>query len=72
LIGFTPVDEQAGIIPQEARVMFKLVVSGIEFGVVAAAIEGKVDCVDYISHLIVLCCVADPYYCCFFKGPTGL
>jgi hypothetical protein len=36
--------------------MFKYFVIGwgIEFGMVAAAIQGKVDCVDYISHLIVL------------------
>jgi len=27
---------------------------GIEFGMVAAAIQGDVDCEDYISHLIVL------------------
>jgi hypothetical protein len=54
LVGFTPIDEQASIIPQEARVMFKQIFSGIEFGVVAAAIQGKVDCVDYISHCTVL------------------
>jgi len=32
--------------------MFKyfVIIGGIEFGMVAAAIQGKVDCVDYISH----------------------
>ena len=34
--------------------MFKQVVIGSEFGVVAAAIQGKVDGVDYISHWIAL------------------
>jgi len=33
--------------------VLKIFFIGIEFGVVAAAIQGKVDCVDYISHLIV-------------------
>jgi hypothetical protein len=34
------------------RVVFKYFVirRRIEFGMVAAAIQGKVDCVDYISH----------------------
>jgi len=51
LIGFTPIDEQVKI-SQEVRVMFKyfVIVRGFEFGMVAAAIQGKVDCVDYISH----------------------
>ncbi len=51
LIGFTPIDQQVKI-SQEVRVMFKyfVIVGGIEFGMVAAAIQGKVDCVDYISH----------------------
>jgi hypothetical protein len=53
LIGFTPIDEQVKI-SQEVRVMFKYFVIGIEFGMVAAAIQGDVDCEDYISHLIVL------------------
>jgi hypothetical protein len=53
LIGFTPIDEQVKI-SQEVRVMFKYFFIGIEFGMVAAAIQGKVDCVGYISHLIVL------------------
>jgi hypothetical protein len=53
LIGFTPIDEQVKI-SQEVRVMFKyfFIVRRIEFGMVAAAIQAKVDCVDYISHLI--------------------
>jgi hypothetical protein len=51
LIGFTPIDEQVKI-SQEVRVMFKyfVIFRGLEFGMVAAAIQGKVDCVDYISH----------------------
>ena len=53
LIGFTPIDEQVNI-SQEVRVMFKYFVIGIvveiEFGMVAAAIQGNVDCEDYISH----------------------
>jgi hypothetical protein len=51
LIGFTPIDEQVNI-SQEVRKIPKRVFIGIEFGVVAAAIQGDVDCVDYISHLI--------------------
>jgi len=48
---FTPIDEQVKI-SQEVRVMFKyfVIIWGIEFGMVAAAIQTKVDCVDYISH----------------------
>jgi hypothetical protein len=55
LIGFAPIDEQVKI-SQELRVMFKYFVIGgrTEFGMVAAAIQGKVDCVGYISHRIVL------------------
>jgi hypothetical protein len=55
LIGFTPIDEQVKI-SQELRVMFKYfaIVGGFEFGMVAAAIHSKVDCVGYISHLIIL------------------
>jgi hypothetical protein len=34
--------------------MFKYVVPTNSFGVVAAAVQGNVDCEDYISHLIVL------------------
>src|SRR5207249_7435365 len=52
-ISFTPISEQVKIL-EEVRVMFKyfVIIGGIEFGMVAAAIQGKVDCVDYISHLI--------------------
>ena len=49
LIGFTPIDEQVNI-SQEVRKIPKRVFIGIEFGMVAAAIYGDVDCVDYISH----------------------
>ena len=53
MIGFTPVDEQVNILQETCEVL-KHSFIGIEFGVVAAAIQGEVDCVDYISHLIVL------------------
>ncbi len=53
LIGFTPKDEQVNL-SQKLRKIFMCFFIGIEFGVVAAAIQGNVDCVDYISHLIVL------------------
>src|SRR5580700_8557894 len=36
--------------------MFKCFFIGIEFGMVTAAVQGKVDCVDYVSHWIVLSC----------------
>jgi hypothetical protein len=52
LIGFTPIDEQAGIISQEAYKILKRFFIGVEFGVVAAAIQRNVDCEDYLSHLI--------------------
>jgi hypothetical protein len=47
LIGFTSIDEQIKL-SQEAGVMFKYfaVVRGTKFGMVAAAIQGKVDGVD--------------------------
>jgi hypothetical protein len=47
LIGFTPIDEQVKI-SQEVRVMFKyfVIVRGIEFGMVDAAIQRNVDCED--------------------------
>src|SRR5258708_37757350 len=52
LIGFTTIDEHVKIL-QEVRVMFKYLVirRGIEFGMISAAIQGKIDCVDYISHV---------------------
>ena len=49
LIGFTPKDEQVNI-SHEVRKISMCFVIGIEFGMVAAAIQAKVDCVDYISH----------------------
>jgi hypothetical protein len=52
LIGFTAIDEQVGI-SQEQRIVFEEFFIGSLFGVVAAAIQGNVDCVDYISNLIV-------------------
>jgi hypothetical protein len=51
LIGFTPLDEKAGFILQEVYKILKRFFIRFEFGMVAAAIHGKVDCVDYISHL---------------------
>jgi hypothetical protein len=49
LIGFAPKDEQVNI-SHEVRKIFVYFVIGDHFGVVAAAIQGDVDCVDYISH----------------------
>jgi hypothetical protein len=37
------------------RKILKRFFIGIEFGMVAAAIQGRVDCEDYISHLIAFC-----------------
>jgi hypothetical protein len=66
LIGFTPIDEQVKI-SQEVREMFKYFVIGgrIEFGMVAAAIQGKVDCEGYISHLISFKVCRPPAITCF-------
>jgi hypothetical protein len=50
LISLTPIDEQVSI-PQELRKVFMGFIIGNLFGVVAAAIQGNVDCEDYISHL---------------------
>jgi hypothetical protein len=54
LIGFTPIDEQVSI-SDELRTVVKCFFIGIEFGVVAAAIQGKVDGEDYV--LIGLSCL---------------
>jgi hypothetical protein len=62
LIGFTPIDQQVNL-SQELRIMFKYVVPTNSFGVVAAAIQGNVDCEDYISHLIVLTPSSGPRFC---------
>jgi hypothetical protein len=50
LIGFTPKDEQINI-PQEVRKVLMYFFVRNHFGVVAAAIQGNVDCEDYISHV---------------------
>ena len=60
MIGFTAIDEQANIVSQEARVVFIYLFIRNMLGVVAAAVEGNVDCEDYISHLIPLNFVAHP------------
>jgi hypothetical protein len=53
LIGFTPIDEQVNI-SQEQRIVFEYFFIGNRCGVVAGAIQGNVDCEDYISNWIVL------------------
>jgi len=53
LIGFAPKDEQVDILQEVGKVFMCFFISKL-FGMVAAAIQGKVDCEDYISHLIVL------------------
>jgi hypothetical protein len=53
LIGFAPKDEQVDIL-QEVGKVFMGGFIGTLFGVVAAAVQGNVDCEDYIPHLIVL------------------
>jgi hypothetical protein len=52
-MGFTPIDQQVDI-SQEQRIVFKHFVISYLLGVVDAAIQGSVDCVDYVSHWIVL------------------
>jgi len=49
LIGFTPKDLQVNL-SREVRKIFKGFFIGKLFGVVAAAIQGNVDCEDHISH----------------------
>jgi hypothetical protein len=50
LISFTPKDEQINT-AHEVRIIFKCFVTTTNcFGVVAAATQGNVDCVDCISH----------------------
>jgi len=50
LIGFTPKNEQVNL-SDEVRKIFMYLFIGILFGVVAAAIQGHVNCEDYISHV---------------------
>src|SRR5262249_16655682 len=50
LIGFTPEDEKVNT-SHEVRKIFMYFFITNHFGVVAAAIDGNVDSVDYISHL---------------------
>jgi hypothetical protein len=50
LIGLTPKGEHVNI-PHEVREMFMYFLVGIHFAVVAAAIQGDVDCEDYVSHV---------------------
>jgi len=49
LIGFTPKDLQVNLSRQVSKV-FKFFFIDKLFGVVAAAIQGDVDCEDHISH----------------------
>jgi len=53
LVGDTPKDEQVNVTQEVRKIFMRLVISNL-LGVVAAAIQGSVDCEDYISHLIVL------------------
>ena|GEM_PF-6599608 len=53
MIGFAPKDEQVNL-SQEPRKIFMCFVISKLLGVVAAAIQGNVDCEDYISHWIVV------------------
>jgi hypothetical protein len=50
LISYTPKGEQINI-SHQVRKIFVYFFIGNHFGVVAAAIQRNVDCVDYISHL---------------------
>jgi hypothetical protein len=50
LIGFTPKDLQVNL-SREVSKIFKCFFIGKLFGVVAAAIQGNVDCEDYISYV---------------------
>jgi hypothetical protein len=49
LIGLTAKDEQVNI-SQKVRMIFEQFFISNPFGVVGAAIDGNVDCEDYISH----------------------
>jgi predicted benzoate:H+ symporter BenE len=53
LVGDTPKDEQVNL-SHEVRKIFMCFVIRKLLGVVAAAIQGSVDCEDYFSHWIVL------------------
>jgi hypothetical protein len=53
LVGDTPKDEQVNLTQEVRKIFMCLVISNL-LGVVDAAIQGSVDCEDYISHLIVL------------------
>jgi len=49
LIGFTPKDEQVNV-SQEVRKILMCFFIGNHFGVVAAAIQGDIDCADQVFH----------------------
>src|SRR5437660_11110550 len=53
LIGFTSEDEQVHVSQEVGEIFMYFIISKL-FGVVAAAIQGSVDCEDYISHWIAL------------------
>ena len=48
MIGFTPKDEQVNLSQEVRKILMAFVISNL-FGVVAAAIQGNVDCEDYID-----------------------
>ena len=53
MIGFTAKDEYVNISHEVRKIFVCFIVSKL-FGVVDAAIQGNVDCEDYISHWIAL------------------
>jgi hypothetical protein len=53
LIGFTPKDLQVGLSRELSKILKCFFIDKL-FGVVAAAIQGNVYCVDHVSHLIAL------------------
>jgi hypothetical protein len=53
LVGDTPKDAQVNTSQEVRKIFMCLVISNL-LRVVDAAIQGSVDCEDYISHLIVL------------------
>jgi hypothetical protein len=51
LIGFTPKDEQVNTSQELGKIFMCFFITNL-FGVVDTAIQGNIDCEDYISHLI--------------------
>jgi len=61
LVSDTPKDEQVNLSEELREILMRFVISHL-LGVVAAAIEGNVDCENYFSHWVVLTSLSTSAY----------